>query len=228
MRYPIKTSTKEVCDTIARSLARYEKYRCWASKPCPAPHFPGKKGKTLNKQRVPCKSGVRQKGSFVKTRSTTTRDFGAPSPLDFLNFLHAVGFFLVSSGFQCNLERKSPPKCGENCPIPGRRKKSRILPRLWLSWFFDPDFGKLSRWERKGRFRKRVGGFGERALVPIFVPGEHANVSSSRFSFRGNMRMYPRSGFRSGGTPAKTTLLETTLLSTPAKGLSGKSIFWIF
>ena len=30
--------------------------------------------------------------------------------------------------------------------------------------------------------------------------------------------MYPRSGFRSGGTSTKTTLLETTLLSTPEKG----------
>ena len=30
--------------------------------------------------------------------------------------------------------------------------------------------------------------------------------------------MYPRSGFRSGGTSAKTTLLETTLLRTPDYG----------
>ena len=29
--YPIRTSTKEFCDTIATSIARYEKYRCWAS-----------------------------------------------------------------------------------------------------------------------------------------------------------------------------------------------------
>ena len=29
---PIKTSTKEFCDTIATSIAHYEKYRCWASK----------------------------------------------------------------------------------------------------------------------------------------------------------------------------------------------------
>ena len=29
---PHKTSTKRVCDTIATSIARYEKYRCWASK----------------------------------------------------------------------------------------------------------------------------------------------------------------------------------------------------
>ena len=50
------------------------------------------------------------------------------------------------------------------------------------------------------------GGFGECALVPVFVPGEHANVPSLRFSFRENIRMYPRSGFRSDGTSAKTTL----------------------
>ena len=36
------------------------------------------------------------------------------------------------------------------------------------------------------------------------------------FSFRGNIRMYPCSGFRSGGTSAKTTLLETTLLGSSA------------
>ena len=28
---PTKTSTKEFCDTIATSIARYEEYRCWAS-----------------------------------------------------------------------------------------------------------------------------------------------------------------------------------------------------
>ena len=32
VRYPIRRSTKEFCDTIATSIARYEKYRCWASK----------------------------------------------------------------------------------------------------------------------------------------------------------------------------------------------------
>ena len=64
----------------------------------------------------------------------------------------------------------------------------------------------------KGRFRKRV---------------VLANVPSFQFSFQGNMRTYPRSGFRSGenpnvpsfrfsfrGTSAKTTLLETTLLGS--------------
>ena len=32
VRYPTKTSTKEFCDTIAAGIARYEKYRYWASK----------------------------------------------------------------------------------------------------------------------------------------------------------------------------------------------------
>ena len=32
VRYPTKASTKEFCDTIATSIARYEKYRYWASK----------------------------------------------------------------------------------------------------------------------------------------------------------------------------------------------------
>ena len=40
MRYPMKTSMKEFCDTIATNT-RYEKYRCWASKfpllPPPSP-----------------------------------------------------------------------------------------------------------------------------------------------------------------------------------------------
>ena len=45
----------------------------------------------------------------------------------------------------------------------------------------------------KGRFRR----FGERTFVPVFRCG-------------GNMRTYPRSGFRSGGTSAKTTLSRMT------------------
>ena len=32
VRYPTKTSTNEFCDTIAASIARYGKYRYWASK----------------------------------------------------------------------------------------------------------------------------------------------------------------------------------------------------
>ena len=32
MRYPIKTSAKDLCNTFATRILRYEKYRCWASK----------------------------------------------------------------------------------------------------------------------------------------------------------------------------------------------------
>ena len=60
----------------------------------------------------------------------------------------------------------------------------------------------------------RSGGTSERALVPVFRCGEHPNVPSFRIFVAGNIRMYPRSGFRSGGTSAKTTLLETTLLGS--------------
>ena len=44
-------------------------------------------------------------------------------------------------------------------------------------------------------------------LVPVFVPGEHPNV--------------PRSGFRSGGTSAKTTLLENHPFVNPQEELKG-------
>ena len=83
---------------------------------------------------------------------------------------------------------------------------------------------------QKGGFVKG-GGSGERTLVPVFVPGEHSNGPSFRFSFRGNIRMYPRSGFRSGGTSAKTTLLENhpfsnrgqrTFRDRPGKGWGGQ------
>ena len=59
------------------------------------------------------------------------------------------------------------------------------------------------------------GWFWRTCPVPLFVPGEYENVPLFRFSFRGKIRMYPCSGFRSGGASAKTPLLETTLLSTP-------------
>ena len=42
VRYPTKTSTREFCDTIAANIARYEKYRYWASKrSCGFPPTPG-------------------------------------------------------------------------------------------------------------------------------------------------------------------------------------------
>ena len=60
-----------------------------------------------------------------------------------------------------------------------------------------------------------VPSFWRMCLVPAFVPGEHANVPSIWFSLCGNIRMYPRSGFRSGGTSTKTALLENHPFVTP-------------
>ena len=62
-----------------------------------------------------------------------------------------------------------------------------------------------SNYQERGSLRdKRAvsqkGGIGECTRVPVFVLGEHANVPSFRFSFRENMRTYPRSGFCSGRT----------------------------
>ena len=86
-------------------------------------------------------------------------------------------------------------------------------------------------WEIKGRFSKRV----VLANVPSFrfsfrgnirrnhPFGNHpfVNTKKGHWEIKGRFpkgwfwRTYPRSGFRSGGTSAKTTLLETTLLRTP-------------
>ena len=63
-----------------------------------------------------------------------------------------------------------------------------------------------NHWEIKGRFRKRV---------------VLANVPSFQFSFRGNMRTYPRSGICSGGTS------ECTLVPVFVPGEHPpKSPFW--
>ena len=72
---------------------------------------------------------------------------------------------------------------------------------------------KTDHWEIKGGFVKgwfrrtyprsgfRSGGTCERTLVPVFVPGEHPNVPSFRFLFR--------------GTSAKSPLLENHPFGKP-------------
>ena len=84
----------------------------------------------------------------------------------------------------------------------------------------------IKRYKRDKRLKKRINtgrfrtsGFGE-CVVSVFVSGEDAKVPSFRFSFRGNMRTYPRSGFRSGGTSAKTTLWENHPFVNPRKRLA--------
>ena len=83
-------------------------------------------------------------------------------------------------------------------------------------------FNKLTG-RKKGGFVIK-GGFGECTLVPVFVPGEHANVPSFRFLFRGNIRMYPSFRFLFRGTSAKTTLLENHLFCQPPNKLRFEKI----
>ena len=73
-------------------------------------------------------------GRVRPRQGTEICDFGAPSPLDFF-FYFFQWIFLLFSRFTVQLSEEIDPKCGENCPISGRRKKRRILSRLWLWWF---------------------------------------------------------------------------------------------
>ena len=77
-----------------------------------------------------------------------------------------------------------------------------------------------AREDTKWRFRKRVV-LANVLSFRFFVPMEHANVTSLRFSFRGNARMYTRSGFRSGGTSAKTPLFQNHPFSNSSPGSQG-------
>ena len=72
-------------------------------------------------------------GHVRPRQGTKLCNFRMPSPLFLVNF--STGFFPFSPGFLRNLVTGSPPKCGEDCLISRRRKKRRILSRLWLSWF---------------------------------------------------------------------------------------------
>ena len=116
------------------------------------------------------------------------------------------------------------------------RANVEILKSLgWHVKFPDSDTQSLEKghWEIKGRFRKRV----VLANVPSFrfsfrgnirrnhPFGNHpfVNTKKGHWEIKGRFpkgwfwRTYPRSGFRSGGTSAETTLLETALLRTPEK-----------
>ena len=107
-----------------------------------------------------------------------------------------------------------------------------LFPTSSLEWPWGPRLVQNAledHWEIQGRFRKRV----VLANVPSFrfsfrrnhPFGNHpfVNTKKAHWEIKGRFpkgwfwRTYPRSGFRSGGTSAKTTLLETTLLRTPEK-----------
>ena len=101
----------------------------------------------------------------------------------------------------------------------------RLVEHFWVPVLGASGSNKLARtnfWSVLCGIPTKTGGFVKGWFVLANVPsfrfsfrGNMRTYPRSGFSFRGNIRTYPRSGFRSGETSAKTTLLETTLLSTP-------------
>ena len=90
--------------------------------------------------------------NFVATRSTTTRDrnlqfWGAVST-GFFWWIFSSGFCLVCPGVLCSLVSKEiTPKCGENCPISGRRKRTQnpvTSLAVVVFFFFGPERKKVS------------------------------------------------------------------------------------
>ena len=81
-------------------------------------------------------------GRVRPRQGTEICNFGAPSPLIyFWNFLQWIIFFFLQ--VFCLIEEIAP-RCGKNSSISGRRKKRRIVSRLWLSWFFSVPTHTLS------------------------------------------------------------------------------------
>ena len=75
MRYPTKTSTKEFCDSIAASIARYEKYRYWASKFASAIAIADPRNRAISEIGFG-RRGLLEKGSFQKSPfSRDSREF---------------------------------------------------------------------------------------------------------------------------------------------------------
>ena len=78
----------------------------------------------------------------------------------------------------------------------------------------------IVRYPRKtSRGNKRAvswkGGFGERALVPVFGTGQNPNVPSFRFLVPGNIRMYPCSFFWYREHPLKPPFWKPPFCDTP-------------
>ena len=143
---PIKTSTKEFCNTIATSIARYEKYRCWACElffplEGPGSHRGGNPRKTGKNYEIPLPSPTPENGE--KCRKITKivfseqfyRFFGAIFPIfggrtgegEFCNFSPFFGDFRPG-GFPGPLRAKTTRNAG---PL-----SFRLRIAAFLSYFF--------------------------------------------------------------------------------------------
>ena len=112
-------------------------------------------------------------------------------------------------------------KCpGKRCwKIPGKGLQNRYNRKRSRKYRCGVASDHLRPWEIKGRFRNlgwfwrmhprsgfHPGGTSERTLVPVFVPGEHPNAPSFRFSFRGNIpgKSHPWTNTSVGGNFGRT------------------------
>ena len=90
------------------------------------------------------KARLKNQSQYLRIRSTRTRDrnlqFRGAVSTGISWVFSSVFSSCFSRFFLCNLVRKLPETCGENCLIPARRRKRRILSRLWLSWFLRPEY----------------------------------------------------------------------------------------
>ena len=79
----------------------------------------------------------------------------------------------------CQEAAQCPPKgCSRKMPPSSSSFTGRYKGGFVKGWF----------WRTYPRSGFRSGGTSERTLVPVFVPGEHPNVPSFWFSFRGNIQ----------------------------------------
>ena len=86
-------------------------------------------------ENCPLRKGALSQDTFDHDKGQNLQFWGAVS-WTFWSFLRWI--FPFFSRFTVQFSKEMAPKCGENCPLSGRREKCRILSRLWLSWFFRP------------------------------------------------------------------------------------------
>ena len=124
-------------------------------------------------------------------------------------FAFLAGFFLlifVGKSAQKNPPGKSPAKSSKiyTTKIPDtflQRGRANMPSPSLVAEKQGPGLKLSSQDDGKGRLSLRGAAF---KVVLTVLAVVLANVPSFRFSFRGNMRMYPRSSFRSGGASERT------------------------
>ena len=96
--------------------------------------------------------------------------------LHWILWIFSSGFFSFLSRSSVQFSKEIAPKCRENCPISGQRKKRRILSRLWLSGLFrsrqsplfanpSPPWQPIPPWLRGCTFTPLIKGGGSKKIL---------------------------------------------------------------